>query len=228
MEDKDPVETFFIEVEKAWYRTGPTQEKAMDWALRFANQDLDMLSSGQFTDLAFEIVAFVLFGPPGGSPSFADQKVGFEYTGWYKSQMEAPSCPTPEEAKKMQNMMRMHLDDYLDKGSTSLVIPQLKVFIGQASKTGAISRVLVASTDRLQQFEFHFVTLLARYAHGVRRCDADDCLRYLLQKRKAQRFCTVRCQSRIAMRERRPPSQRKPHQDPQRFGGQASHSRKEN
>jgi len=171
------------EYAKALGRIGPTPAHAVRWLLKFIQENIDELSSGDLTNRAFEIASFAYWGTGDKGPSLASIKQ------WKWAGSKYLTYPEGDEIKTLQRSLRNHIERLLRSGHTAFEIQKLKLDIGADHDTPYFS----LSTE--SAFEYRIAVSLGEQAHRIRRCGS--CQTIFLAVRRKQQWCSTRCQSRM-------------------------------
>ena len=183
------------ELYKAAERIGTQTNLVMKWLLRFAQCDVRALSIGDSSNLSFELACFAMIGAPGIKLPFPHQ-IDLK-DEWSNKVTPTLTLPRREEALRLQDMIKGHINKLLSTGHTEFTTPALTRSIGKyAGSDRGYSFYSLSAKDAHHAFEYHFGSLLASHAQRIRRCDA--CGQIYLGVRKAQQFCSTRCQNRVA------------------------------
>ncbi len=222
------------DLEKARLRIGDNPIKAMEWALRFGQEDLSALSEENLRDLRYEIAIFAQVGPQGmerplpqGTTtqdwSWRLREKG-EVAPWEpaEKEIELRRLPPLEALKELHDGIVQHVDELIRTGRTEFPRTSGKLVIQYSDDHDCAVNYfhpLMSKEDtRENAFWSFFAHLLTSRAHRIRRCT--ECRRVFLAGRRNQHYCTVRCQSRVASRKYR-------NTPPDRVGKRGRPSKKE-
>ena len=202
---------FVIELAKAWQRMGNTSADVMRWLLRFERCDLSTLSSGDWSNLQYELIAFRQDGV-----SLIDNALAH--------MMDPPLDSVHEDLMKhmsqpqivsFQKMVTQTLEAIKTKQPTQLKFPSFErcLYFNPVRRSIAMSGKVVArppqwvlrSTmhDPMEALTYWFLELMKDHANAIRQCPESGqpvCQGLFLAERKNQSFCSVNCQSRAATR----------------------------
>ncbi len=214
--------THFEELCKAVDRVGTGPEMSMLWFLQFAKTDLSGLSSGDWSNLRYEIEALTrinIFSISKNTMAINSIK---DWTGLaspdeirqsrsYAQVWALQKLPSVKAAYTLQDKTRDHIYGIIDNGKTALHLSKLHIHIFDMDRTGRAtindSRISLGwgkrlSCDSIESiFGFRLIELLAQFAPRIRRCP--ECTKVNLADRRNQKFCSVKCQSRSYMRKYR-------------------------
>lgn len=176
-------------------KVGSTPTKRLGWAVSFAQQDLDALMPGEWTDTVAQLRAFCNF--PFGR---ADARVS-EYP--FASLDEWPRRALIDD--DLQNVQRA-FRDFLEPlavsqhSCTGELTIGVEVTLAEDPKHPERSRVLaVAISDNVvTQAMWSLVTLLTAYGDRLKQCP--ECRQFFVASRTNQEFCAYRCASRKSTR----------------------------
>jgi hypothetical protein len=164
---------------------GPS--RALEWLLEFAQQNLNNLSPGQWTDLSAELAVFSKYGPVATTPP--------SIAGWLGSR--SMISPSRKEATAWQHLILAALNSLLDKGFAKFPPAQITGYIVYLKAKDKVSSY-VRAKGREQSFVYHAFRSLEGEVRRIKRCEV--CQRIYLADRKTQIFCSIKCQGRATQR----------------------------
>jgi CGNR zinc finger protein len=181
-------------------RVGVTPAQRLQWALDFAKEDLNALSTGDWHNRRRELVAFdgwvipheqvksrrLLKGLPVGIPQPPAELSG-----------QVP-LPTPEEVRNIQVDVRRVVETLLTTGEVSMSRIQASFVILRDPKGrwGYCGRMPIPGTWGA----LTFAELLGGFAPLVRECPEPGCKRWFVASRANKWYCSTKCQSRATTR----------------------------
>jgi hypothetical protein len=176
----------------------------MNWLIQFAALELDALSSGDFSNLQYELDCFRRFGPnpPVLSSGYAVSlgKVG--------NRLLAPPLPEKGPIAQAQAWLRQSLDCISGRQTGSQLEWQAPATVHRLVWIQGAAR-WVTPTELLRQDptepELHseMFSILKAHAADIWRCPCGDCKRIFLRSRTNQEYCSKRCQMRQAKRDQK-------------------------
>jgi len=204
------------ELGKATIRIGETPGSSMRWLTSFSQMKLAELSTGQWTDLCYEINVFgdsFLAGPD----RFPIQlSYGFPIRDWEGnfrcpvedipllmvkvSKDQRLPFPLPPRAKveELQKEVYHSLETFLRDNRCRLPLPTIDINLIRFPDLDQVLTQLIV--DRPQElFTYNSSLLLCSHALRIRCCP--ECTRIFLTDRKNRLYCSVRCQTRVATRK---------------------------
>ena len=203
--DPELLRKHYAELEKAGGRIGRTSIQVMRWLLDFSQRDLENLSLGDLTNVAYEAAFFAIFGLREKQSVSPFDLLAHDRSkaGWAASITPRHTVPNRLEVLDLQAQIRQHLEQLIDGGGTLIRLPNLeaRVAIGKAGKGRAVGQLILSYERIAHQFLHHLLGVLVNHAPWVRRCK--ECERRFLAVRRKQKFCSARCQRRIATRRYR-------------------------
>lgn len=192
------------EVEQVQPRVGRTPVGRLQWALDFAQKDLNTITRGDWANLRRELAAF-------GGPLVSHDQVKNRWVlealrelgrhQWgSQSYME---LPTEEETRRAQAEFRRIVERLLSRGTAEIGPVQVSYYVGRRDKTQIpperraflISRTRTAVPGLVQ-----FAHWLGAYAALVGACPEPKCRRWFVAGRTNQQYCSTRCQTRATTR----------------------------
>ena len=222
---------FLRELNKAGARIGRSQVDVMEWLLRFAQQDLFRLSGGDWENLAFELACFVQYGGSHAETDTSLFDLPISIKNWNGALfskktppvescspqdlllvskicldgfMLQPSLPARADIGTLQAETKAFLVDFVDKKTTTCLRPTAREFLvywhDKDPELALVqSLILVDSTHDL--FKLHAFKYLKQFIRNLARCP--ECQSIYLATRSDKKFCSTRCQMRVAMRRSR-------------------------
>ena len=188
----------------------------MGWLMRFSQMKLSELSTGQWTDLRYEINIFGDSFLPGPDRFPILPSYGLPASDWEDnirctdaeiplfSQMLSRGerypipLPAPEIVEKLQNEAYAILDTFLREDMCALPLPRIQLNLRRFPDLDQPLTQLIV--DRPQElFTYNISLLVCLHALRIRRCS--ECPRIFLTDRKNRLYCSVRCQTRVATRK---------------------------
>ncbi len=205
---------FIGELVQAWQRMGKTSADVMRWLLRFERCDLSTLSSGDWLNLQYELIAFRENGT-----SMIDNALAHMLDPPLSYDFEDITSPiTHPQIVAFQKMVKQTLEAIKTKRSTLLKFPSFErcLHFQRHHRSIAMSGKVVARPPRwvlrstmhepMEALNYWFFELLKDHANAIRQCPESGqpvCQGLFLAERKNQSFCSVSCQSRAATRRYR-------------------------
>ena len=204
------------ELRKASTRIDETPGASMGWLTCFSQMKLAELSTGQWTDLCYEINVFGDSFLPGTDRFPILPSYGLSVLDWEgnvrcagkdikllvhkasKNERLPLRLPTRAKVEELQKEVYRLLDTFLRDDRCSLPLPKIDLnIIRFPDLDQSLTQLIV---DRPQElFTYNISLLVCSHALRIRRCP--ECTRIFLADRKNQLYCSVRCQSRVASRK---------------------------
>ena len=227
-----PRELYVDELEKASSRIGETINDVAIWFARFAQRNLQNLSTGEWTDLLYEVASLGEFQYQltreralwSHAITSQDWK-GNERTK-DKSQLErwiallfeqanegTPPYPLPpyelpprDEVTRLQEKTITALTELQDHHSYSVELPVVGLVCVALQATDTIARLGILETPQ-QLFCYNLAWTVGMSAVRIRRCEG--CQAWFFADRKNKAYCSSSCQSRAGTRRYRIELERK-------------------
>ncbi len=220
-------ELYLAEIEKAAQRIGATTDQAGAWLARFARTDLESLSTGQWTDLLYEVACLSEYQYQTKTAALLWQHA-ITLKDWqgnwrYKDEdelvarfvqildkrgqpigaLDVPPVPPPCElpprdaVTALQRQVRAALVSLQENHSVSWMLPPIHLTVGAFRETD--ENVVLGTAESPQVlFTYNLALLLVQNAVRIRRCA--DCTQRFFADRKNKAYCSPRCQSRAGTR----------------------------
>jgi hypothetical protein len=197
---------------------GDTYKKAIGWFLRFALCDLSTLSTGDWTNLRFELTSFRERGVSNEKNALAFMKGEghvFSNYDWRDRSNPQEGLITRDEVIAFQILAREALDVIRDKRSKAFRFPSLErrlsfnpmqLILNNKMVIRASWVVQTIADDPMEALTYAMLDLLKEQANFIRQCPElshAGCQKLFLAERKNQSFCSIVCQSRAATRRYR-------------------------
>lgn len=178
---------------------------AMNWLIQFATLKLDALSSGDFSNLQYELDCFRRFGPnPPVTLSsgyvWSSGKAGSGAFG-------PPPLPEKEGIARSQAWLSQSLDCISARQTGTQIEWQAPttmhrlVWIQGSARWATPIDLLEPDDPTEPDMHREMFSLLKVHADNLRRCPCGDCNRVFLRSRTNQAYCSKRCQMRQAKRD---------------------------
>jgi hypothetical protein len=197
----DPDTQIAQEIMKGINRIGENAEEAMDWILKFSQLDLTELSQGDLVNLQYEIAGFrgfhLLLSPPGHVQLVPSRESQF----WLPS-IQEEYIPQEKEIRTLQGLIRERIKDIIQKPPGNLrdratSLGPANVQFSASSFDGKRSQLQIYSDSPSERFLINMAFLFALFIHHLHACL--DCQKIFRATRTDQKYCSLRCQSRVAL-----------------------------
>ncbi len=204
------------ELRKAATRIDETPGASMGWLTCFSQMKLPELSTGQWTDLCYEINVFGDSVLPGTArfpilPSYglsigdwegnmrcAEEDIELLMQEASRNQRLSLRLPPRTKVEELQEEVSHLLDTFLRDDRCRLPLPKIDLnIIRFPDLDQSLTQLIVVRPQEL--FTYNISLLICSHALRIRRCP--ECARIFLQDRKNQSYCSVRCQNRVASRK---------------------------
>lgn len=184
---------FLEELTRAHDRIGFTVKGALEWLLLFSQRDLSDLSSGDWSNLQYEMLAFGRYGAP-------VKKRGV----WTRQGLLSPlslvftptALPTMKRVRVFQGLVHKAVEGILSKCSLVFEPKALQLVLYPSRDPKPTWDMVSASEVSEAALEYALVHLLAQGADRLRRCPR--CQKLFLADRVSQEFCSRKCQTQVA------------------------------
>jgi hypothetical protein len=224
------------ELEKASKRIGATIDGVAIWFARFAQRNLQNLSTGEWTDLLYEVAALSEFQYQlsGERALWSCAITTHDWAGkertkdrdelqrWIKQFLtdhaNDGSLPYPrppyelpprDEVARLQEETITALTELQEHLTYTVDLPSVTLLYGVRPSTDEIARLGILANPR-QLFQYNLAWTLGMGAVRIRRCDG--CQAWFFADRKNKTYCSSSCQSRAGTRRYRAEIERK-HQE---------------
>lgn len=203
-------------------RIGDTSKKALGWFLKFSQCDLSTLSSGDWTNLQYELTSFRMSGVYTTKKALALFKGEEMFFPGYDSRDRAnpqEGLITQSEILEFQLLARETLEAIREKRAKDFKFPSLErrfyydpspstvtCVFGKEIVAGPRWRFYTSAENPMEALTYAMLDLLKDHADCIRQCPEfaqAGCQRLFLAERKNQYYCSVDCQSRAATRRYR-------------------------
>lgn len=200
-----PSKELLTHLEKIQRRVGLTGRDRLQWAVAFAQRDLDALTPGEWMDLLMELRVFLASPYP---QDFAGIDAALR-----QLRPRPPRLPltvifkpriTEEDAKEIQTAFRDILQQLITSQWGIIEMPPLSIGIYYTHHPERPSRtrvLLEASTpDVTVKARYVLTYLLGAHGELLRQCPEPACRRIFVASRPNQSYCSSRCLSRAGTR----------------------------
>jgi len=229
-----PVGLYFDELEKASKRIGETINDVAIWFARFAQRNLHSLSTGEWTDLLYEVASlgeyqYQLTGERAlwshaittqdwaGNDRTKDKGQLEEWIALLFDQTEKgtlrPIYPLPpyklpprDAVVRLQEETIAAFTKLQEHHSYSVELPPVGLVCFAFPATDTIARLGILETP-FQLFRYNLVWTIGMSAVRIRRCEG--CHAWFFADRKNKAYCSSSCQSRAGTRRYRAEIERK-------------------
>jgi hypothetical protein len=190
---------FHAEADRGLHRIGQKPWQAMEWLIKFMQQDESLMSEGDIRNLQYELVAIENCGLPVDAPWLADHRV-FELN-------LCDSLPTVEEIMQLRSWIRSLVGQILetqhgmDTQTLPIDLPSVPFRLFYNDDDDSPQWTLVEAMRERCKPNFRLLLLITQHAHQIRRCH--ECQVIFLADRRNKEYCTPKCQSRVAARRYR-------------------------
>lgn len=204
------------EIGKAETRIQETPGAAMGWLTWFSQVKLSELSTGQGTDLGYEINLFgdsFLTGPDRfpilpsyglsvldweGNLRCAEEEIPLMMKKLSRNERFPIPLPSHAKVEGLQKKAYRLLNTFLRNDMCRMPLPKIEINIKRFPDTDQLETQLIVNRP-LELFTYNISLLVCTHALRIRRCP--ECIRIFLADRKNQLYCSVRCQTRVATRK---------------------------
>jgi len=193
------------ELTKAMERIGSGSFQIMRWLLKFLRTNLAELSRGEWMDFRWEIAVFVitdLCGNPKLSPAKNRERASILSIQWihlkkmYQPKIAEP--PSKKQAHEIQTAIRGGIEKFLEQGKIMISPEKISFHITLQKSVMAGPQVNYLADDHLSIFQYALVRLLRDTGQKLSHCLA--CMTIHLGERLDQKYCSAKCQNRVAAR----------------------------
>jgi CGNR zinc finger len=173
-------------------RIGHTTVKRLKWLLSFIALDLDGLSQGKLSDLAWEAKAFVF------PPEIPIQSIVTKHaTDGYRTLLALIEAEPAERGaislEKSQAFVR-HAIESAFHGGWEFTYPRRTEKVGLISKEGEVTMLQFDITPATQAFEITVFDLIKAERERLGLCANERCRKpFVTEKKYKGRFCSPRC-----------------------------------
>lgn len=182
-----------VQIEK---KVGDTPPDRLGWAVKFAQQNLDDLTPGEWTDTAAQLRAFCNFPFAAVVHPHLPEHPLVNIDEWpTRGLTESDIRAVHREYQKFVEVLV--IDKWADTGDLTIGVT---VHLTQDPEYPERSKVsVVARTDDVvTKAMWALVTLLTAYGDRLRQCP--ECRQFFVASRTNQEFCAYRCASRKSTR----------------------------
>ncbi len=178
------------------------------WLLRFAQQNLDELTAGDWMDLSLEVKAFVE-GKHLAARRDRDRALrpGLKRIGYAEAQDElelgplrAEDLPSQQAIRALKEMAKSHVDDFVKSTVSTIVVGPKSLRLVRSPVEGW-SFVIPELSSTPDRFLWNLGHLLGEEGLRIKVCPA--CQKYFDATRINKVYCTTTCQSRTTTRQQR-------------------------
>ena len=178
------------------------------WLLRFAQQNLDELTAGDWMNLSLEIKAFVV-GKHLGTIRDRDRALRpvLKQIGYTEGQdqlepgpLRGEDLPTEREIRALKGGAKHHIDEFVKSDVSTIPVgpKSLRLVRNQVEGWSFVIPQLSSHADR---FLWNLGHLLGEEGLRIKVCPA--CQKYFDATRTNKVYCTTTCQSRTTTRQQR-------------------------
>lgn len=211
------------ELWKASERIGFSPQKAMKWLLNFLQADIPTLSMGEWLDLRHEIVVFAIldakaFKPSNPLSSSEGRHLRMIFGSLWLEKDFLRKAPNLKIAHNLQNYLKSKIQEFLSNGSVSLSLEGMTLKLQKGTKALTDPNPPTVYVEyQSKDYKTPFTHALGELLRdtGGRLAQCLECQTIFLADRRDQKFCSVKCQNRVAARQYRA-SQEKPKGKPGR------------
>jgi endogenous inhibitor of DNA gyrase (YacG/DUF329 family) len=202
------------ELMQACKRVGIKPEKEFAWVLNFCTKDLNQLSSGDWTNLIFEVAWFAIYGPglsQGWDVASRDDLQEFILNparplptqdmiqDLLQESILNPNCPLPTQdmIRDLQQWAKARLEEFIANGETVIALQPKSVLVVKRDRKTARAEMMLLAKDLHQGFAFSFAQTLRLAGAKLNQCP--ECQKYY-SARANQTYCSPRCQNNVSLR----------------------------
>ena len=192
------------EVEQIQPRVGRSPADRLQWALDFAQKDLNTLTVGDWANLRRELAAFrgfTVFPTQVKNRRVLNALLELGRHNW--GSQTFVELPMEEQTRQAQAEFRRIVDRLLTRGMVAIGPHQVTHYVSRLDKTqipperrASLSTWTRGASPGLEQFTY----LLGAYAALVGVCPEPKCQRWFVAGRTNQTYCSTRCQTRATTR----------------------------
>jgi hypothetical protein len=240
------------ELEKASQRIGETIDGVAIWFARFAQRNLQNLSTGEWTDLLYEVASLSEFQYQrtgeralwshaittqdwAGNDRTKDKRQLEEWIallfeqeaneGIPPSPLPPHELPPREAVARLQEETITALTTLHAHQSYSVELPPIGLVCVAIHATDTIARLGILETP-FELFQYNLAWTIGLSATRIRRCDG--CQAWFYADRKNKTYCSGSCQSRAGTRRYRAEIERKQHESVKGSRSAKAHARTTN
>lgn len=194
IESHEREKTHKKEIVQAESRIGPSPEDEVRWLLRFHEDNLEQMSTGDCLNRQYECLVFAKRRKEGLPTHSEDAMYNWpfpeasELPSFHESIVRVVSAIMEKEPEKQYVGFELNLSIYINGFLYSVNAAKEWQFVS-------------TSENRLHVFQFALLNAVRPFAHLIHRCP--ECQKLFLAERANQEYDTVQCQSRVATRRYR-------------------------